>query len=40
MKIIINGDISKVVYRHPYRDDAGINLLKSVGVEVQQFKEN
>jgi dCMP deaminase len=39
-KIIINADISKVVYRHPYRDDAGINLLKSVGVEVQQFEEN
>ena len=38
-KLIINGDISKVFYRHPYRDLDGVGLLKSVGIEVEQISE-
>ena len=39
-KLIINGDISKVVYRHLYRDLSGVDLLKSAGVEVEQILED
>jgi dCMP deaminase len=33
-KLIINAGIVRVIYDHPYRDTSGIDLLKSVGIEV------
>jgi dCMP deaminase len=36
-KLIINAEISKVVYLNKYRDDSGIDLLKKSGVEVIDF---
>ena len=39
-KLIINGDISKVIYKHLYRDLSGVDLLKSAGIEVEQFLED
>jgi dCMP deaminase len=33
-KMIINAEISRIVYDVPYRDPSGVELLKSVGVEV------
>lgn len=38
-KLIINAEISKVVYGVLYRDPSGIDLLKSVGVEVLSIEE-
>ncbi len=38
-KLIINAEISKVVYGILYRDPSGIDLLKSVGVEVLSIEE-
>lgn len=38
-KLIINGDISKVVYDIPYRDQSGIELLKTAGIEVLSLNE-
>tara|TARA_B100000927_G_C16459780_1_gene467370 strand:+ start:667 stop:1080 length:414 start_codon:yes stop_codon:yes gene_type:complete len=34
---IINSGIKKVVYKIQYRDDSGIKLLKSKGVEINQI---
>ena len=34
---IINSGIKKVVYKTQYRDDSGIKLLKSKGVEINQI---
>ncbi len=38
-KLIINADIARVTYYHLYRDTSGVDLLKSVGVEVLSFEE-
>jgi dCMP deaminase len=38
-KFIINAEISRVVYENVYRDQAGIDLLKSVSVEVFSLEE-
>ena len=38
-KLIINADISRVIYEIPYRDPVGIELLRSVGIEVQSLEE-
>ena len=35
-KMIIQAKIERVVYRHKYRDDSGINLLLLAGVWVDQ----
>ena len=37
-KKIINGEISEVVFRDEYRDMSGVELLRSAGVPVRQFK--
>lgn len=37
--IIINANIKEVIYETQYRDAAGIDLLKSFGVEVLTIKE-
>jgi dCMP deaminase len=36
-KLIINAEISKVVYLHPYRDQSGLDLMRSVGIEVVSY---
>jgi len=38
-KLIINAEISKVIYDIPYRDMSGIYLLKSIGVDVFNMSE-
>jgi len=38
-KLIINAEISRVVYNEVYRDPSGIELLKSAGVEVYSMEE-
>jgi len=38
-KLIINAEITKVVYDMPYRLTEGVDLLKSVGVEVCSLTE-
>lgn len=38
-KLIINAGISRVIYGVLYRDPSGIDLLKSVGIDVQSFEE-
>jgi dCMP deaminase len=38
-KLIINAEISKVIYGVLYRDPSGIDLLKSVGIEVLSLEE-
>jgi dCMP deaminase len=35
---IINANINRVVYTEEYRDLSGLELLKSVGIEVSKFK--
>lgn len=38
-KLIINAEIARVVYRLPYRDTSGVDLLRSAGVEVFSLEE-
>lgn len=38
-KLIINAEIAKVVYGIPYRDPSGVELLRSVGIEVLSIEE-
>lgn len=38
-KLIINAEITRVVYKHPYRITEGVDLLKEVGIEVLTFEE-
>jgi dCMP deaminase len=38
-KLIINAEIARVVYEIPYRDPAGLNLLRSVGIEVLSLED-
>lgn len=38
-KLIINAEIARVVYCFPYRNPSGVELLKSVGVEVFTMAE-
>ncbi len=38
-KLIINAEISRVIYDIPYRDMSGIYLLKSTGVDVFNMSE-
>ena len=38
-KIIINAGISRVIYSIPYRDTSGIELLKSVGIDVYHIDD-
>ncbi len=37
-KAIINAGVSRVVYDEEYRDPAGINLLRNVGIQVSRFR--
>lgn len=36
-KLIINADISKVIYLHEYRDTSGLDILRSSGIDVVDF---
>ena len=38
-KAIVNSGIKRVVYRDEYRDQTGINILRSVGIKVSLYKE-
>jgi dCMP deaminase len=38
-KLIINADISKLVYLNEYRDTSGLELLKSAGIEVLSYSD-
>lgn len=38
-KLIVNAEISRVVYNEVYRDPSGIELLKTAGVEVYSIEE-
>ena len=38
-KLIIQGDIKRVVYMEKYRDDAGIKLLEECGIKVDHMSE-
>lgn len=38
-KLIINAEISKVIYDLPYRDISGVQMLKSSGIEVFTVNE-
>ena len=38
-KLIINAEIARVVYGIPYRDVSGLELLRSVGIEVLSIEE-
>jgi dCMP deaminase len=37
--LILQTGISEVFYKHDYKDDTGINLLKSSGVVVRKFEK-
>jgi dCMP deaminase len=39
-KLIINADISRVVYLHEYRDTSGLELMRSAGIEVLNYNES
>ena len=36
--LLINAGISRVVYRHAYRDSAGIRLMDQAGIEVIEWE--
>jgi len=38
-KLIIQADISRVVYDEIYRDDQGINLLEKAGIIIEELKK-
>ena len=38
-KLITQSEISRVVFRHLYRDDAGIHLLRKYGVQVTHLPQ-
>ncbi len=37
-KAIVNSGLTRVVYKTRYRNDEGINILRKVGIEVEEFK--
>ena len=39
-KLIINAEISKVIYLHEYRDTSGLDMMKSAGIEVLSFQDS
>ena len=38
-KLIINAEITRVIYGIPYRDPSGLDLLQSVSIEVQSLED-
>lgn len=38
-KLIVNAEITKVIYDTPYRDTSGIEILTSVGIDVFSLQE-
>lgn len=38
-KLIVNAEITKVIYDIPYRDTSGIEILTSVGIDVFSLQE-
>ena len=39
-KLIVNGNISRVVYKSDYRDSSGVSLLKSCNIDVIRYSES
>ena len=38
-RLIYMGNVVRVIYKHDYRNRDSLDLLKLVGIEVRQFKE-
>lgn len=38
-KLLVNADISKIIYLNEYRDVTGLEILKKSGIEVLQYQE-
>jgi len=38
-KLVINAGITRVIYGEEYRDTSGINLMRSVGIEVMSIED-
>lgn len=38
-KLIVNADISKVIYLHEYRETSGLDILRNSGVDVVRFSD-
>lgn len=38
-RLIVNADVSRVVYKELYRDEAGLKLLRDAGVEVHTLPD-
>lgn len=39
-KLIINAEISKVIYLHEYRDTSGLDIMRAAGIEVLSFQDS
>jgi dCMP deaminase len=38
-KLIINAEISRVIYLHEYRDTSGLEMMRSAGIEVLSYQD-
>lgn len=38
-KLIINSGITRVVYKEPYPDELAVEILKDIGIKLEQFRE-
>lgn len=38
-KLIINADVSRVIFQVPYRDTSGVDLLRSVGIKTLSLED-
>ena len=36
-KMIVNANINEVIYDQKYRDDSGLNIMRSAGITVRRF---
>ena len=39
-KLIIQAGVSRVVYRHSYKTEDGINILKKANITVEKYSDN
>jgi dCMP deaminase len=39
-KLIVNAEISRLIYLHEYRDTSGLDLLRSAGIEVLSYHDS
>ena len=39
-KMIVNANINEVIYDQKYRDDAGLNIMRSAGITVRRFSQD